>query len=361
MKNTKLKTSVVEIPFEKPIQTAIHNIRSLGFVLLKLETDEGLVGESFLFTLNGLRLKVFNEMLKGFSHHVEGCDPNYVEAIWESIWNEISPTGHKGLNISALSAIDTACWDLLGKSANKPLHHIFGACRDKIKTYASGGLWLSYNTDELIREAQSFLDQGFKGMKIRVGHQNIHTDVERVRCIREAVGPGIELMVDANQSFTPKQAIKLGRLLEEFDLIWLEEPVAAHNLVGHSEVRSRLDIPIASGETEYTRYGMRSYIEAKACDILMPDLQRIGGLSEMRKTAALAAAFNMPFSTHIFLEHSLSIAGSAANCISVEHMPWNEPLFNEEILIKDGMIEIPQRPGCGFSFNEESIKRFKID
>lgn len=357
MKITKLRTTPVHLPLEKPIKTAIHDIRSIGYLLLHLETDQGLVGESYLFTLNAVRLNVFDDMLKGLAHQVVGRDPHYVEAIWQAIWSEINPTGYKGVTISALSTIDTACWDLIGKAADKPLHHLFGACRDTVKTYASGGLWLSQTLDELLQEAQDFLDQGFRAMKLRIGKPKLHEDIERVKRLRDAVGPEIELMVDANQSFTPKQAIRLGRALEEFELAWMEEPVAAYDLEGHAEVRAKLDTPIASGESEYTRYGMRDMIKAKACDLLMPDLQRIGGLSEMRKTAALAASFDTPISTHIFTEHSLSIAGSAANCISVEHMPWSAPLFNETMAIHNGFITIPQRPGCGFTFNQAILKQ----
>ena len=360
MKITKLKTIPVDVPLDKPLKTAIHDIRSVGCVLVRLETDQGLVGESYIFTINAVRLKAFEEMIKGFAPQVQGRDPHYVEAIWQAIWSEINPTGHKGVTISALTAIDTACWDLIGKAAEKPLHHLFGAVRDHVWTYASGGLWLHQTIDELQAEAQRFLDQGFRSMKVRVGKPDPREDFARVKAVREAVGPDIQLMVDANQSFSPKQAVKLGRLLEPLDLYWFEEPVPAYDLEGHAEVCRRLDMTIASGETEYTKYGMKAMIEAKACDILMPDLQRIGGLSEMRRVAALAEAHNMPISTHIFTEHSLSIAGSAANCLSVEHMPWYAPLFNEVMEIRDGFIEIPDRPGCGFTFCEAAIERYRI-
>ena len=167
-------------------------------------------------------------------------------------------------------------------------------------------------------------------------------------------------MVDLNQALLPKQAIQLGRQLEEFNLVWIEEPVASHDFAGHARVVNSLDTDIASGETEYTRFGMQQMIENKACDILMPDLQRIGGLSEMRRVAALASANNMPISTHIFTEQSLSIAGSEENCISVEHMPWFKSLFNESMDIIDGEISIPQRPGTGFTFNEKIISSLLI-
>jgi len=361
MKITAVKTKLANVPFDKPIATAIHNMNSVGCVLLYLETDEDITGESYVFTLNAVRLKVFDEMVRSFEHQLLGKDPHFVGQIWQNIWQEINPIGHKGITISVLSAIDTALWDIIGKAAGLALHKVFGACRDTIKTYASGGLWLSQSIDELLKESEHFLQQGFTAMKIRVGSKNIDQDVERVKILRESVGSEIELMADANQSFTPKQAIRLGRRLEEFNLLWFEEPVAAYDLSGHARVCTALDTDIASGETEYTRYGMKAMIEAKAMDILMPDLQRIGGLSEMRVVANLAASFDIPISTHIFTEHSLSIAGSAQNCISVEHMPWFASLFCEQMEIKNGMIEIPDRPGTGFTFNLEAVKSYCID
>jgi L-alanine-DL-glutamate epimerase-like enolase superfamily enzyme len=360
MKITRFKTTLVDVPLEKPIATSIHQIKSMGFVLLELETDQGLTGESCVLTLNAVRLKALHEMLLGFAHQVEGRDPHFVAAIWQDIWNELNPIGHKGFSIAALTAIDTACWDLVGKAAGLPLHKVFGACREQVKTYASGGLWLSQSIDSLVEEAAELIDTGFHSMKIRLGKPGVSEDVERVAAVREAIGPDIELLADANQALSVKHAIRLGRELEEFNLAWFEEPVVYHNLVGCAEVRAALDTPIAAGETEYTHLGMRDILDAGAVDVLMPDLQRIGGLSEMRRVAALAAAYEIPISTHIFTEYSLCIAGSEANCISVEHMPWCAALFNEPMELTDGMIAIPERPGTGFSFDKTAIKRFSV-
>ena len=360
MKITGFKTRLVEIPFERPIATAIHQMRSVGCVLLELETDQGLVGESYVFTLNGVRLKALHEMLQGFAHQVEGRAPHDVGAIGQAMWDEMNPIGHKGFPIAALTAIDTACWDLIGKAAEQPIHRLFGACRDRVNTYASGGLWLSQSIDECISEAATFIEAGFRAMKIRVGSPKIHQDIERVRALREAIGADIELLADANQAYTAKQAIRLGRELEAFELCWLEEPVPYQDLRACAEVRTALITPIAAGETEYTRYGMRDILDARAVDVLMPDLQRIGGLSEMRRACALAAAYDIPVSTHLFTEHSLCIAGAEPNCVSVEHMPWVAALFNESMEIRDGMIDIPDRPGTGFSFNSEAIRRFEL-
>ena len=360
MKITRFKTTLVDIPLATPIATAIHQMKSVGCVLLELETDQGLVGESYVFTLNGVRLKALHEMLLGFAHQVEDRDPHFVAQIWNDIWAEMNPIGHKGFSVAALTAIDTACWDLIGKSAGLPLHKLFGACREQVKTYASGGLWLSQSIDSLVEEAAEFVDNGFRSVKIRLGKAKIEEDIERVRAVSEAIGPDVELLADANQALNPKQAIRLGRELEAFNLGWFEEPVVYHNLEGCAEVRAALDLPIAAGETEYTRYGMRDILNAAAVDVLMPDLQRIGGLSEMRRVAALASGYDIPISTHIFTEHSLSIAGSEANCISVEHMPWFAPLFNESMEISEGLISIPDRVGTGFSFDQAAIKKFLI-
>ncbi len=358
MKITALKTQLVNLPLAKPIKTAIHQIKSLGCVLVSIETDDGLVGQSYLFTINAARLKAYDEMVCGFAHQVIGKDPHYIGAIWQNIWQEINPSGHKGVTIAALSAIDTACWDLIGKAADQPLHLLFGACRDRIRTYASGGLWLSQSIDSLLSEAQEFIQQGFRAMKVRIGSGDLESNVERVKALKAAIGPDIGLLADINQALTPKQAIRLGLRLDEFDLEWIEEPVVTHDLKGQAQVTAALLTPVASGETEYTRFGMQQMIDHRACDILMPDLQRIGGLSEMLKVASIASAHNMPISTHIFTEHSLCIAGTASNCLSVEHMPWFADLFNESMEIENGDIIIPQRPGTGFTFNQNSIQKY---
>ena len=360
MKVTRFNTRLVEVPFARPIETSIHQMRSVGCVLLRLETDQGLVGEGYVFTLNAVRLKALHEMLLGFAHQVEGRDPRSVAAIGQAMWQEMNPIGHKGFPIAALSAIDTACWDLIGKAAEQPLHRLFGACRERIRTYASGGLWLSQSIDDCVAEAASFIDAGFRAMKIRLGKPTVAEDVERVRAIRAAVGDGIELLADANQALGVKQAIRLGRALEEFDLGWFEEPVVYQDLRGCARVREALATPIAAGETEYTRYGMRDILDAGAVDVLMPDLQRIGGYSEMRRACALAAAHDIPVSTHLFTEHSLCIAGAEPGCISVEHMPWYAPLFNESVEIHDGYIDIPERPGTGFSFDVDALRHFDL-
>ena len=357
MKITNVKTLKVEVPLQKPMITAIHKTESVGCVLVCIETDTGLVGENYVFALNKDRLVVFEAMIKSLTQFLIGQDPMYVEKIWEQMWVDCNPVGQKGISVSAISAIDTALWDLIGKQANMPLYQLFGACRDKTKAYASSGLWLSASIDELIEEAHGFIEQGFLSVKLRIGKQDPREDVARAKALRAAIGDDIEILTDANQSLTARQAIALAHQLEDLNIGWLEEPVPAHDLAGHARILEAINIPVASGETDYTRFGMKDILDSGAVDILMPDLQRIGGLSEFRKSAALASAYNVPISTHIFTEQSLSIAGSAANCISVEHVDWFAPLFNEAMQIEDGHILMPEGPGLGFTFDYEFIDR----
>lgn len=360
MKIVELKTTIVRVPLPKSIGTAIHAISSVGLVLVEAKTDDGIVGESHIFTINADRIRAFDETIKGLASFVEGQDPHDTGRIWSNIWSEINPTGHKGITVSALSAIDIACWDAVGHAAALPLHKMFGACRETVPTYASSGLWLSYSIDELVTEAQSFVEAGFKAIKMRVGSDDLLDDVERVRVVRETVGPDIGLLVDANQKFTPKQAIRLGRMLEPFALTWFEEPVVTHDLAGHARVRDALDVPIASGETEYTKFGMAAMIDAGAADILMPDLQRIGGFTEFRKASALAEANNLAISSHFFTEASLCMAGSLANCNLVEHVDWFAPIFAETMELLNGELVIPARPGHGFRFDPEAVAHYRL-
>ncbi len=357
-----VSTRLVEVPLSNPIGTAIHSIRSVGCVLVDVRSTDGVVGQSYAFTINADRLRAFDEMITGLAEFaVVGADEHATEAIWHRLWGEINPTGHKGVTISAMSALDVACWDLVGRSLELPLHKLWGSCRESVPTYASSGLWLSYTLDELVAEAAAFVEQGFTAMKIRLGSERSADDVDRVRAVRSAIGNDVDLLADANQKFTAKQAIRLGRQLEGFNLVWFEEPVPAYDLAGHARVRDALDVPIASGETEYTRFGMQAMLDAGAADILMPDLQRIGGYGEFRKASAAASAQNTPVSTHIFTEHSLCLAGSLQNCISVEHMDWFAPLFTESMeLNSDGELVVPNRPGHGFTVDEDAVTEFAI-
>jgi L-alanine-DL-glutamate epimerase-like enolase superfamily enzyme len=207
----------------------------------------------------------------------------------------------------------------------------------------------------LQEEAARFVAAGFKAVKMRLGSADPATDVARVRAVRAAIGPRIKLMADGNQGLTESQAIRLGRALEEFDLTWFEEPLPAWDLDGLARVAQALDTPIASGETEYTRYGFRRMLELRSADVLMPDLQRVGGVSEFMRVGHMAESHDVPVSSHLFPELSIQVLGALANASYLEYMPWFSRLYNEQLEFADGDALVPERPGWGFTFNKDYV------
>ena len=361
MKITRLRTEIVHLPINPPIPTAIlGNIRSADCVLTFLDTDEGLTGEGLVFAVNNRRLSVIHEMVRQLEDLVVGMDPRIGGSLNARAWKDLNFLGYEGVSIIGLAAVDNALWDLRGKAAGLNVAHLIGACRPAQPTYASGGLWLGSSIDELQKEAAGFVKRGFKAMKTRVGPTDPEKMVERVAAVREAIGPDIGLMVDANQQMSVKQAIRIGRMMEDLNLKWFEEPVICHDHEGEAAVAAALDTPIASGETVYTHRGIHRMLEARAADILMPDLQRMGGPTEFLKAGHLCEAYHIPCASHLFPEMSLALLASLPGGSYLEYMPWFEALYKEHIeLDANGDAIVPDRPGWGFGFDPAAIARFK--
>ena len=326
MKITAVRTRKVIIPFDEPIGTSIHRITGVSAVLVWVETDEGITGESYLWAIGPHRLGVLEAMVALLGERMIGKDPRDTMARFDEMWDEINFLGHKGVSIFGIAAIDCACWDILGKSLNASVSRLLGRRRDRITAYASGGLWASRSLSELEDEARTLVANGFKAVKMRIGKPDIGEDVERVAAVQAAIGPGIKLMADANQGLDVNHAIRLGRKLEPMDLVWFEEPVQAYDLEGSARVAAELDTPIASGETEYARYGFRDMLERKSADILMPDLERVGGVTEWMRVASMAAAYDVPVSPHIFTEQSPALWGRVQRSLFRAHAVVREPV-----------------------------------
>lgn len=359
MKVIAVETRPVVLPLPKPIGSALGEIRDFGCILVTIRTDAGITGENVVFTLNNRRTKVLRAMVDELADLVIGRDAGHIADFWTRAWKDINFLGHTGVTVMGISAIDGALWDALGKATQTPLHRLLGGARTSVPAYHSGGLWLSLSIPELVAQAESFLAQGFRAMKIRLGLPDPAADAARVRAVRQAIGPGIALMADANQGQTEAQAIRLGRMLEECNLTWFEEPLPAWDLEGLARVAAALDTPIASGETEYTRYGFRRMLNLRSADILMPDLQRVGGVSEFMRVANLAQAQDVAVSSHLFPETSIQVLGALSNAIYLEYMPWFSPLYNETLEFSEGAALVPERPGWGFTFNQKAIARLE--
>jgi L-alanine-DL-glutamate epimerase-like enolase superfamily enzyme len=268
-------------------------------------------------------------------------------------------TGQTGIGAWGMAAIDIALWDILGKHANCPVYKLLGACRNQVSIYGSGG-WLSYSTDQLLEEVTSYVQRGFKAVKIKVGSQDSRRDVERVKMVRQAIGDDILLMIDANQGWSPPQAIAVSKQLQDFNIFWLEEPVAKDDLDGYARVAAKSDIPIATGEREFSIPMLRELMERKAVAIVQPDVLRIGGITQAVKVAHLAEAFNLQVATHFYKEIDIHLLASLRNGLFLEYFPWIDDLLVSPLEIAGGMARVPEGPGLSLELKPEAIQEYQV-
>lgn len=359
MKVTDLITLPARRVLERPIGNATAQISTMSYLAIRLETDEGLVGENLIFTIRPEQLKLLDAMVHVLRDAVVGREPPDSAGFWADAWRRINFIGYAGVSIMGISAIDGALWDLRGKAAGLSVAQLAGRARSRIPAYASGGLWLTQTIDEIVRQAADFAAEGFGGVKLRLAG-SAAIDLPRIRAVREAIGPDIALMVDVNQGLDAKAAIRLGRQMEEFDIAWFEEPVPAHELAQSGLVARALDMPVASGENEYTIHGFRRMAETGAADIWMPDLQRVGGPSEFLRVGALAAAHGLPVSSHLFPEMSLQLMAALPNASLLEHVDWFAPFYTEPLELVGGEALVPDRPGWGYSLALDRLEALAV-
>jgi D-galactarolactone cycloisomerase len=348
-------------------------------LLVKVTTDAGIVGWGEAFCHDaGPAIAALLERV--YQPLVVGQDALAREVIWDRIYNHTRDYGQRGLTTIALSGLDIALWDIAGKVANLPVCSLLGGSfRDRVPAYATG-MYLTEPAQEdpaiLADEAASYVAQGFRAVKIKIGF-GLHPDVEFVRRVRAAIGEAPGLMVDANHAYDVASAIAVGRAIEPYRIGWFEEPVVPEDIEGYCTVRRNLAIPIAGGEAEFTRYGFRSLITQAAVDILQPDLCSAGGISEGLKIAALARAWNTRLTPHVW-GAGLAIAAALHFIAALPDQPPSlnpapalleldrtENPLREELLvaplqIADGCVHVPQGPGLGIEVNEDALAAYRF-
>ncbi|MDH7500730.1 MAG: mandelate racemase/muconate lactonizing enzyme family protein, partial [candidate division NC10 bacterium] len=280
--------------------------------------------------------------------------------------------GRRGLIIAAMSGVDIALWDILGKACGKPLYQILGGFREHMGAYASAGFYTkSKGRKELAAEMAAYVKEGYRAVKMKIGGLSMREDLERIREVRSAIGPEVELMVDANCAYTPKQAMAMAQRMEELDIAWFEEPCSADDLEGNAQLAAFTSIPIAGYESEFSRFGFRDLIVKRAVDIVQPDAIWSGGISECRKIAAIASAFTLPvvphsFSSAVAVVANMHLIASIPNGYLLEMdrnpNPLREELIPEPIRIDSGSrVRMPSGPGLGIEINEEVIQKYRVD
>src|SRR6266849_7064719 len=303
MKITHVTTRVLSTPADNPLVVGLPApTDTREFVLLELGTDQGLTGIGLTFFGAALTpaLKVAVDTLARLR---VGDDPSRVEAIAAKLRRAASGSGPGGIFALALSAIDMACWDLKGKAVGQSVCALLGGLRERVPTYASGALLRAHPVDYLAKAGPRLRDMGFRQMKMQCGSEpTVAASVERVRVMRESIGPDVDLMCDINQLWSVHHSIEVGRRLEPYHLYWLEDPVAHDDYAGLARVADALATPITAGEYHYGITPFRHLLEARSIDIVMIDLLRVGGITQWMKVAGMAEAFNLPVVSHLVPE-----------------------------------------------------------
>ncbi|MBB3899794.1 mandelate racemase/muconate lactonizing enzyme family protein [Roseococcus suduntuyensis] len=377
MKVTKVTCHVLQSKVEKPFVSARGwRYTTRSSCVVEIETDAGITGWGECYGPAAV-----NKALIETQHapRVVGRDPFDVEVVWEDLYNRIKDYGAQGFSITALSGIDIALWDIMGRATGKPIHKLIGgAHRTQIMAYATGLYFIDMDrlVEEAVEEAQGYVADGFRAIKMKIGLGDPALDLRRVRAVREAIGPDVKLAVDANHCFTVPQAIQLGRAMEGLDLLWFEEPISPEDHDGYALVSQALDMAVAGGENDFTRWGFRDIIAKKAMDIVQPDVCAAGGISEMRKIATLASAFGVECVPHAWG----SAIGLAATIQFIAALPDQPPAFRpmppmlefeqtpnplrdelarEPIRQVRGMVRVPEGPGLGIEVDRDVLMKWK--
>ncbi len=336
--------------------------RVAAFVTLRLRTDDGPDGVAYAGFVPPLMLPALKAALDALAGLAVGMDVFEGERIHAKLLAEGGFGSPAGIVTRAAAAIDVALWDIRGKATSQPVWKLLGGFRRRVPTYASGYLWRTYGLAELAEWGPRLVEQGFRAMKLRMGAEDSHeAELERLRVLREAVGPNVELMVDINQGWDVNRAIRIGRAMEAFDLYWLEDPIHFEDSNGMAEIARALDTPIASGEYHYGLRPFAQLLERRSIDIAMVDLLRVGGLTSFMKAAHLAEAFNVPVVTHLAPEILAHAAAAIPNGLYVEHMPWSLPLFTSAPVVENGEIVLSDAPGFGLELNPETLERYAME
>jgi D-galactarolactone cycloisomerase len=361
-------------------------LTTFDITLVEVETEEGLIGYGESKGAVGSTANngaVVASVERELRPLLIGEDARQINRLWELMYNGTRAhfalergrgfpiLGRRGVTVSAMSGIDMALWDLLGKSLGVPIYQLLGGrCRDSLPAYASGG-WA--DEDRIAAQLQSYIDRGgFGAVKMRVGSIDgtVERSIARVRAAREGLGPDVGIMVDAHGTFSVREAQRFARGVEECRLDWFEEPVSADDRIGAAEVRHSTTIPIAAGESEFTRFDFRDLLEARAVDILQPDLGITGGLTEGLRITALAGAYQKEVAPHLWgsallFSAGLQLAAACPSCTILEYSlgfnPMLHDLVEESFPVVDGRIAIPDRPGLGVTVKREFVERYRHD
>ncbi len=355
----QVKLSLGFLPLKKPISDAKvftgrqKPLTEVAMVFAQIRTKDGHEGFGFSYSKRAGGPGMYAHA-KEIAPALLDEDPNDIEKLWDKLCWAGASVGRSGLAAQAISPLDIALWDMKAKRAGLPLAKLLGAHRDSVRVYNTSGGFLSTSLPQVLDHIDGSLARGIGGIKIKVGHPDHKVDFERVRVVRQKLGDDFPLMVDANQQWDRVTAARVCRELEKFNLIWIEEPLDAYDAQGHTELAAALDTPIATGEMLTSFREHARMIEAHASDFVQPDAPRVGGITQFLKIMQLADYHGLSVAPHFAMEIHLHLAAAYPREPWLEHFEWLEPLFNEHLVMQDGRMQLPDRPGLGFTLSDQA-------
>jgi L-alanine-DL-glutamate epimerase-like enolase superfamily enzyme len=361
VKITEVAVNVVRVPVDRPYLAGGRTVDAHWHVLAQITTADGVEGFGYIVYPRGDLMTAIGHAARELGEHLVGMSVLEPEAAWDRLARRGDWVGPGGLLHCALAPLDIAVWDAAGKTAGQPLARLLGGFRDRLPTYASDGLWYSLSPDELAASARRHVEAGFGAVKLRLGREATpDAEAGRVRAVREAVGPDVRIMVDATESWSLTQARRTGRALAQCGIAWLEDPVHHLDVAGLAELRRQLDVPIAAGEHLYHLDAFRTLLEARAVDVVILDLARVGGITPWRKIAALAEAHGIPVCGHVVPEIQVHLLCAVLNGHLVEYVPRSAGILTAMPRIEHGELVAPSAPGLGVGLDAAAVRRYQV-
>jgi L-alanine-DL-glutamate epimerase-like enolase superfamily enzyme len=355
----RVALSLVVLPLAAPISDAKvltgrqKPLTEIAFVFAEIRSRDGFEGIGFGYSKRAGGPGMYAHA-KELATNLIGEDPNDIARLFTKLLWAGASMGRSGMTTQAIAPFDIALWDMKARRAGLPLAKLLGAHRDSVQCYNTSGGYLSTPLEQVLKNVEVSRANGIGGIKIKVGQPDIGADLKRVAAVRELLGNEFPLMVDANQQWDRGTAQRVGRRLEDHALTWIEEPLDAHDFEGHAALAASLDTPIATGEM-LTSFGEHAQlITAGGSDFVQPDAPRVGGITPFLQIMALADFKGLQLAPHFAMEIHLHLAAAYPREPWLEHFEWLEPLFNERLVLKDGRMWVPDRPGLGFSLSEQA-------
>jgi L-alanine-DL-glutamate epimerase-like enolase superfamily enzyme len=362
MRVTGGEAACYRIRLRRPWQSSSHTINVFELITARLRTDTGQEGVGWAFTVGAGGTAIAAFLTDDLLPIVSGLDPALVERTWQTLHGTVRDAAPGGLALLGLSAVDIALWDLKAQAAGEPLYRLLGGSRDRAEAYGSG-INLNLPVAELLAQFRRWRERGFRAFKMKVGSDDPRTDVERVRAVREEIGPDPILMLDANQKWSAGEAVRRIRAFEPYDPYWIEEPLPADDVAGHARLRAQVRCPIALGENLFSAAAFNEFLRHDAVDVVQPDVVRVGGITPFLKIAHLAEGYGIPTAPHLVMELSGQL------CCAIRHASMIEDLdggnlteleaLEEPIRTADGYFTPPARPGHGVRFNWDALARWR--